>query len=67
MRGLGLSTLIMGGKTLISGVNNRPDLTFSIAKTYLLLAGALRCGLLPDVDEPVAAHFRIGFEGAMRR
>ena len=55
-RGSVSGTLIMGGKTLISwGEPNRPDLTFSIAKTYLaLLAGvAYDRGLLPDVDEPV--------------
>ena len=65
-RGSVSGTLIMGGKTLISwGEPNRPDLTFSIAKTYLaLLAGvAYDRGLLPDVDEPVGARISgIGFE-----
>ncbi|MGQ0579299.1 MAG: serine hydrolase domain-containing protein [Betaproteobacteria bacterium] len=59
-------TIILNGKTLISwGEPDRPDLTFSIAKTYLgLLAGvAYDRGLLPNVDEPV--HLRvpgIGFD-----
>jgi CubicO group peptidase (beta-lactamase class C family) len=43
----------------------RPDLTFSVAKTYLaLLAGVARGqGLLPDEDAPVAARLPgIGFD-----
>ena len=48
----------------------RPDLTFSVAKTYLaLLAGiAFDRGLLPHVDEPVCARLPgIGFDGAHNR
>ena len=48
----------------------RPDLTFSVAKTYLaLLAGvAFDRGLLPDVDEPVCVRAPgIGFEGEHNR
>ncbi len=47
------------------GEPDRADLTFSVAKTFLaLLAGiAQRDGLLPDVDEPVAAKLSgIGFD-----
>jgi CubicO group peptidase (beta-lactamase class C family) len=47
------------------GEPDRPDLTFSVAKTYLaLLAGiAHDDGLLPDVHEPVGARLPgIGFD-----
>ena len=58
--------IVLNGKTLTSwGEPERPDLTFSIAKTYLaLLAGiAHDRGLLPDVDEPVGARISgIGFD-----
>lgn len=52
------------------GEPGRPDLTFSVAKTYLaLLAGvAFDRGLLPDVDEPVCVRAPgIGFEGEHNR
>lgn len=52
------------------GEPDRPDLTFSVAKTYLaLLAGvAHACGLLPDPDEPVATRVPgIGFESPHNR
>ena len=54
------------GETIATwGEPERADLTFSIAKTYLaLLAGiAFDQGLLPNVDEPVAARVKgIGFD-----
>jgi CubicO group peptidase (beta-lactamase class C family) len=65
-RGPVSGTILIDRRTLTSwGEPDRPDLTFSIAKTYLaLLAGVAHdLGLLPDVDEPV--HKRvpgIGFE-----
>ncbi|WP_418316311.1 serine hydrolase domain-containing protein [Piscinibacter sakaiensis] len=52
------------------GEPDRPDLTFSVAKTYLaLLAGiAQRQGLLPDEDEPVSARLPgIGFDSDHNR
>jgi CubicO group peptidase (beta-lactamase class C family) len=59
-------TVVLDGKTLTSwGEPDRPDLTFSIAKTYLaLLAGVAHdSGLLPDVDEPVRVRVPgIGFD-----
>jgi CubicO group peptidase (beta-lactamase class C family) len=65
-RGPVSGTIVLDGKTLVSwGEPERPDLTFSIAKTYLaLLAGVAHDrGLLPDVDEPVGARIRgIGFD-----
>jgi CubicO group peptidase (beta-lactamase class C family) len=65
-RGPVSGTIVVDGKTQISwGEPERADLTFSIAKTYLaLLAGiAHDHGLLPDVDEPVAARVNgIGFD-----
>ena len=65
-RGPVSGTLVLDGKTLTSwGEPDRPDLTFSIAKTYLaLLAGiAHDRGLLPDVDEPVSERITdIGFD-----
>jgi CubicO group peptidase (beta-lactamase class C family) len=65
-RGPVSGTLLLNGRTLASwGEPDRPDLTFSIAKTYLaLLAGiAHDRGLLPDVDEPVGKRITgIGFD-----
>ena len=65
-RGPVSGTIVLNGRTLASwGEPERPDLTFSIAKTYLaLLAGiAHDRGLLPDVDEPVGARIaNIGFD-----
>jgi CubicO group peptidase (beta-lactamase class C family) len=65
-RGQVSGTILLDGNTLISwGEAERPDLTFSVAKTYLaLLAGiAHDRGLMPDVDEPVGARIRgIGFD-----
>ncbi|MEK6210129.1 MAG: serine hydrolase [Pseudomonadota bacterium] len=65
-RGPVSGTIVLNGKTLTSwGEPDRPDLTFSIAKTYLaLLAGVAHDrGLLPDVDEPVRARVSgIGFD-----
>jgi CubicO group peptidase (beta-lactamase class C family) len=52
------------------GEPERADLSFSVAKTYLaLLAGiARRDGLLPDLNEPVAARVPgIGFESDHNR
>jgi CubicO group peptidase (beta-lactamase class C family) len=58
--------ILLNGKALISwGEPDRPDLTFSVAKTYLaLIAGVAHDhGLLPDVDEPVGARISgIGFD-----
>ena len=65
-RGPVSGTIVLNGKTLTSwGEPDRPDLTFSIAKTYLaLLAGVAHDrGLLPDVDEPVGKRITgIGFD-----
>jgi CubicO group peptidase (beta-lactamase class C family) len=65
-RGAVSGTIVLDGRTLVSwGEPERPDLTFSVAKTYLaLLAGVAHDrGLLPDVDEPVGARVRgIGFD-----
>ncbi|HKQ24679.1 MAG TPA: serine hydrolase [Burkholderiales bacterium] len=65
-RGPVSGTIVLNGKTLISwGQPDRPDLTFSIAKTYLaLVAGVAHDrGLLPDVDEPVRMRIPgIGFD-----
>ena len=65
-RGPVSGTIVLNGKTLTSwGEPDRPDLTFSIAKTYLaLLAGVAQDrGLLPDVDEPVGKRITgIGFD-----
>lgn len=52
------------------GAPARPELTFSVAKTYLaLLAGiAQQDGLLPDVEAPVHARLPgIGFDSAHNR
>ncbi|HWH49600.1 MAG TPA: serine hydrolase [Burkholderiales bacterium] len=66
-RGPVSGTIVLNGGTLVSwGEPDRPDLTFSIAKTYLGLLAGIACdrGLLPDVDEPVRARVPgIGFEG----
>ncbi len=54
-----------GREVLAWGEPDRPDLTFSVAKTYLgMLAGvAYGQGLLPDVEEPVAKRLPgIGFD-----
>ena len=65
-RGPVSGTIAVDGKTVTSwGEPDRPDLTFSIAKTYLaLLAGVAHDrGLLPDVHEPVGRRVRgIGFD-----
>ncbi len=65
-RGPVSGTIIVNEETLASwGEPERPDLTFSIAKTYLaLLAGVAHDrALLPDVDEPVGVRVRgIGFD-----
>lgn len=65
-RGPVSGTIILNGQTLISwGEPDRPDLTFSIAKTYLaLLAGiAYDRGLFRNVDEPVGKRLHgIGFD-----
>lgn len=66
-RGPASGTIIVDGKTIAYwGEPERPDLTFSIAKTYLaLLAGiAFDQGLLQEVDEPVGARIHgVGFDG----
>ena len=66
-RGPVSGTIIVDGKTTAYwGEPERPDLTFSIAKTYLaLLAGiAFDQGLLQEVDEPVGARIHgVGFDG----
>jgi CubicO group peptidase (beta-lactamase class C family) len=52
------------------GEADRPELTFSVAKTYLaLLAGVAQArGLLPDAHEPVVARLPgIGFDDAHNR
>ncbi|UCH48486.1 MAG: serine hydrolase [Betaproteobacteria bacterium] len=58
--------VVVDGVTLTTwGDPARADLAFSVAKTYLaLLAGVAHdCGLMPDVDEPVAARVQgIGFD-----
>jgi CubicO group peptidase (beta-lactamase class C family) len=65
-RGPVSGTLIVNGERALSwGEPDRPDLTFSVAKTYLaLLAGVAHDqGLLPDVTEPVRDRVRhIGFD-----
>ena len=70
-RGPVSGAILQKGKLLASwGEPWRPDLTFSVAKTYLaLLAGvAFDRGLLPDVDEPVCARLPgIGFDGEHNR
>lgn len=67
-----VSGAILHRGTLLAtwGEPGRPDLTFSVAKTYLaLLAGiAFDRGLLPDVDEPVCVRVpAIGFDGEHNR
>jgi CubicO group peptidase (beta-lactamase class C family) len=65
-RGPVSGTVLAAGQTLISwGEPDRPDLTFSVAKTYLaLLAGVAHDrGLLPEVTEPVGRRVPgIGFD-----
>jgi CubicO group peptidase (beta-lactamase class C family) len=65
-RGPVSGTIVVEGERLVSwGEPERPDLTFSVAKTYLaLLAGVAHDrGLLPDVDERVGARVRgVGFD-----
>jgi CubicO group peptidase (beta-lactamase class C family) len=65
-RGPVSGTIVLDARPVLSwGEPERADLTYSIAKTYLaLLAGiAHDRGLLPDVDEPVAARLSgIGFD-----
>ena len=67
-RGPVSGVLLHKGKLLATwGEPQRPDLTFSVAKTYLaLLAGiAFDRALLPDVDEPVRTRLPgIGFDSA---
>jgi CubicO group peptidase (beta-lactamase class C family) len=70
-RGPVSGAILQRGKLLASwGEPERPDLTFSVAKTYLaLLAGvAFDRGLLPEVDEPVCARVPgIGFDSDHNR
>jgi CubicO group peptidase (beta-lactamase class C family) len=65
-RGPVSGTILVNGTRIHSwGEPERPDLTFSIAKTYLaLLAGVAHDqALLPDVTEPVRIRVRgIGFD-----
>lgn len=65
-RGPVSGAILQRGNLLASwGEPERPDLTFSVAKTYLaLLAGvAFDRGILPDVNEPVCVRAPgIGFE-----
>jgi CubicO group peptidase (beta-lactamase class C family) len=67
-RGPASGVIMQGGRTLAEwGEPDRPDLTFSIAKTYLaMLAGlAFDRGLLGDPDEPVRHRLPgIGFDSA---
>ena len=67
-----VSGVVLHKGTLLAswGEPQRPDLTFSVAKTYLaLLAGvAFDRGLLPDVDEPVRLRLPgIGFDSEHNR
>jgi CubicO group peptidase (beta-lactamase class C family) len=70
-RGPVSGAILQRGDLLASwGEPKRPDLTFSVAKTYLaLLAGvAFDRGLLPDVDEPVCVRAPgIGFDSEHNR
>ncbi|HVL58902.1 MAG TPA: serine hydrolase [Burkholderiaceae bacterium] len=70
-RGPACGLVMRAGELLAQwGEPQRPDLTFSIAKTYLaLLAGvAFDSGLLPEPDEPVVARVRgIGFDDGNNR
>ena len=70
-RGPVSGTILLRGQPLVSwGEPARPDLTFSVAKTYLaLLAGVAHDrGLLPDVDEPVGRRLSgIGFDAGQNR
>ncbi len=70
-RGPASGLVDVGGQVVCSwGEPDRADYTFSVAKTYLaLLAGiAVRDGLLPDVDEPIAVRAPgIGFDAGAAR
>src|SRR5450830_1150424 len=70
-RGPVSGAILRRGNLLVSwGEPKRPELTISVAKTYLaLLAGvAFDRGMLPDVDEPVCVGAPgIGFEGEHNR
>jgi CubicO group peptidase (beta-lactamase class C family) len=70
-RGPVSGAILQRGDLLASwGEPKRPDLTFSVAKTYLaLLAGvAFDRGMLPDVDEPVRVRAPgTGFDGEHNR
>ncbi len=70
-RGPATGVVLHGDRTVCTwGEPLRPDMTFSVAKTYLaLLAGvAFDRGLLPDPDEPVALRSRApGFESEHNR
>jgi CubicO group peptidase (beta-lactamase class C family) len=70
-RGPASGVILIGGQQLACwGEPERADLTFSVAKTYLaMLAGvAFDDGLLPDVDEPIAARIPgIGFDSGANR
>jgi CubicO group peptidase (beta-lactamase class C family) len=70
-RGPVSGAILHRGKLLVTwGEPRRPDLTFSVAKTYLaLLAGVAHDrGLLPGVDEPVCARLPgIGFDSEHNR
>ncbi|UCD69568.1 MAG: serine hydrolase [Betaproteobacteria bacterium] len=65
-RGPVSGVVVVDGETVTAwGEPARADLTFSVAKTYLsLLAGVAHDrGLMPDVDEPVAARVPgVGFD-----
>ena len=68
----GVSGVVLqrGREVAAWGEPDRADLTFSVAKTYLaMLAGVAQAqGLLPDVDEPVAARLPgIGFDSPHNR
>jgi len=70
-RGPASGTVFLDGRSVcVWGEPDRPDLTFSVAKTYLaLLAGVAHDrGLLTDVDEPVARRLPgIGFDDGRNR
>ncbi|MEO5881494.1 MAG: serine hydrolase, partial [Caldimonas sp.] len=70
-RGPQSGVVLQGGKEIAAwGEPDRPDLTFSVAKSYLaLLAGlAQGQGLLPDENAPVAERLPgIGFDSEHNR
>ena len=70
-RGPVSGAILHRGKLLVTwGEPRRPDLTFSVAKTYLaLLAGiAYDRRLLPEVDEPICVRLPgIGFDSEHNR